>query len=321
MTTTSTLTPVDRTPPSTEKPSYRVFEVVVARVHRLSPGFVRITFRGPDLETFGPAGCDQRIKVVLPRAGRDVRDMDTGADWYSTWSAMPEETRPVLRTYTVRAHRRTELGTEVDVDFVLHGDASAGSGPAAAWAARARPGERIGLVGPDRPGRGQAWGCAWSPGTEGGPFLLAGDETAVPAISAILESLPAGATGIACLEVPHGEDRLALAAPPGVELRWFCREHAAAPHGSLLESGVAAALEELLPHGCRESGVPAEPPEVDVDGSLLWEAPERGQGVFYGWLAGEAGVIKRLRRMLVRDCAVPKSAVAFMGYWRAGRSL
>ncbi len=60
---------------------------------------------------------------------------------------------------------------------------------------------------------------------------------------------------------------------------------------------------------------------MDIDGSLLWEAPEQEQGAFYGWLAGEAGVIKCLRRMLVRDYAVPKSAVAFMGYWRHGRTL
>ncbi len=76
MATTSALTPVERTPASLEKPNYRVFEVAVTRVRRVSPCFVRITFRGPDLDTFGPAGCDQRVKVVLPRAGRGVRELE-----------------------------------------------------------------------------------------------------------------------------------------------------------------------------------------------------------------------------------------------------
>ena len=37
------------------------------------------------------------------------------------------------------------------------------------------------------------------------------------------------------------------------------------------------------------------------------------------WLAGEAGVIRTLRRVLVSDCGMDRWSVAFMGCWRLGR--
>ncbi|NTW42518.1 MAG: siderophore-interacting protein, partial [Cellulomonadaceae bacterium] len=48
-------------------------------------------------------------------------------------------------------------------------------------------------------------------------------------------------------------------------------------------------------------------------------APLRSSTALYAWLAGEAGVIKTLRRHLVTGCGVDRKSVAFMGYWRAGR--
>ena len=79
----------------------------------------------------------------------------------------------------------------------------------------------------------------------------------------------------------------------------------------------------------RERGVVAhvELEDVDVDEGMLWEvpvdetgAPLRADAALYAWLAGEAAVIKTLRRHLVAECGVDRKAVAFMGYWRAGRS-
>jgi NADPH-dependent ferric siderophore reductase len=99
-----------------------------------------------------------------------------------------------------------------------------------------------------------------------------------------------------------------------VDVRWSCRDGAA--HGSLLEPAVDRAAGQLLPEP--ESG--GELDNVDVDDRLLWEVPEApDSGVLYAWLAGEAAVIKRLRRLLVSGYGVPRAAVAFMGYWRAGR--
>jgi len=61
--------------------------------------------------------------------------------------------------------------------------------------------------------------------------------------------------------------------------------------------------------------------DVDVDTGILWEVPEPADvSRFYAWLAGEAAVIKALRRHLVTDCGVDRRSVAFMGYWRQGRA-
>ncbi|MEV0055601.1 siderophore-interacting protein [Saccharopolyspora shandongensis] len=309
--------PGTRTAQLTEhKPVYRTFPVEVARVQRLGPSFVRITFTAECLRSFGAGGHDQRIKLVLPQPGRTLADFPSGADWYQRWLAMPDEIRPNLRTYTVRAYRAESA--ELDVDFVLHGGPGHG-GPASNWAAQARPGDEIGLLGPDRPGTGRMWGCEWAPPAAASHLVLAGDETAVPAVASIVESLPPCARGIVCLEVPEEHDRQDWNLPDGVEVRWFPR-CAGMPHGTLLEEGVAEALNELRPSS---RGDAAEPDDVDVDTTTLWEVPDTpadaaSPDAFYGWLAGEAGVIKRLRRMLVSDYGIPKQAVAFMGYWREG---
>src|SRR5690606_4115426 len=105
------------------------------------------------------------------------------------------------------------------VDFVIH-LAPGASGPASRWAAEARPGDRVVLIGP-RKGV-DFGGLEFQPGAAR-KLLLVGDETAVPAVSAILEQLPVAAEGTAFLEVPVNADILHLTAPPGVEVVWLPR--------------------------------------------------------------------------------------------------
>jgi NADPH-dependent ferric siderophore reductase len=292
-------------------PEYRFFSATVARVERLSPSFLRLTFAGPELTGFGVGGADQRIKLVLSRDGGPVRDLlSDGPGWYQEYCALPDERRPYLRTYTVRA-ARPAVG-EVDVDVVLHGVDDGHAGPAASWAAAAVAGDPVVLLGPDRSGTGRAWGVEWAPPADGTLFL-AGDETAVPAISAIIEALPAGRRTIAVLEVPEAGDVLSLAVPVGVEVRWLVRGTRA--RGEALGPAVHAALCEL---GVARAAAGAEPEDVGLDGGILWEVPDAGADGCYAWLAGEAGMVKALRRRLVRDLGVPRTSVAFMGYWRTG---
>jgi NADPH-dependent ferric siderophore reductase len=296
---------------SVAAPEYRFFSAAVARVQRLSPSFVRLTLAGPELTRFGVGGADQRIKLVISRDGGPVRELlSDGPGWYQEYCALPDEQRPHLRTYTVRA-ARPEQG-EIDVDVVLHGVSDGAPAPAAGWAAAAVAGDPIVLLGPDRPGTGRAWGVEWAPPAEGTLFL-AGDETAVPAISAIVEALAAERRTIAVLEVPEAGDVLSLAVPPGVEVRWLIRGHRA--RGEALGPAVLAALREL---GVAAPAAGQDPEDVDLDGGILWEVPEAGADGCYAWLAGEAGMVKKLRRRLVRDLGVPRTAVAFMGYWRLG---
>ncbi|MGY1843752.1 siderophore-interacting protein [Modestobacter sp. SYSU DS0875] len=292
-------------------PEYRFFPVRVARVQRISPTFLRLTLAGSALTGFGVGGADQRIKLVISRDGAPAEELLTdGPGWYQDYCALPDDRRPHLRTYTVR-DARPELG-EVDVDVVLHGIDDGHAGPAASWAAAAVPGDRVVLLGPDRPGTGRAWGVEWAPPADGTLFL-AGDETAVPAISAIVEALPAGRRTIAVLEVPVAGDVLSLTVPAGVEVRWLVRGGRA--RGEALGPAVHAALCEL---GVAKPTAGQEPEDVDLESGILWEVPEAGADGCYAWLAGEAGMVKKLRRRLVRDLGVPRTSVAFMGYWRIG---
>lgn len=298
-----------------EAPEFCPRPARVVATSRLAPSFVRITFGGEQLAGFGVAGADQRIKVVLPRAGRDLSDVPGDARWQSRLRALPAEIRPVMRTYTVRAFRPARA--ELDVDFVLHGLDGGAPGPMARWAASARVGDEVALVGPDRPGTGTAWGVAWAPPRTATRVLLAGDETAVPAIGAILETLPAHRTGVVLAEVPERGDVPAWAVPDGVAVRWLVRGDTGAPRGVLLEQAVDSALTRLV-------GRAAGPvPLLLDDGAAedrLWDVPEPGasRANLYVWMAGEAGVMRRCRRLTRHDHGLPRSAVACMGYWRQG---
>jgi NADPH-dependent ferric siderophore reductase len=115
----------------------------------------------------------------------------------------------------------------------------------------------------------------------------------------------------ALLEVPEAGDAADVALPAGATLRWLPRDGAA--RGSLL---VPAVHEALCALGI--ASTPAAPPE-EVGDELLWEVPDTDAASgCYAWLAGEAGVVRTLRRHLVGDLGVPRGSVAFMGYWRQG---
>ena len=296
-----------------------VDEVEVVRVELLTPSFVRIELGSPALADFGVDGplWDQRIKLVFPGDSGRVPSF-AGADesWYATWLDIPEGERGHMRTYTVRDVVGSGADTRLVVDFVLH-LAEGATGPASSWAAAARPGDRLVVVAPRR---GDAFGgIEFAPGTAQ-RLLLVGDETAVPAVAAILEQLPAGARGAAFLAVPVSGDALDLDGPVGVEVVWLPRD--GAPLGERLHGAVVAHL-----------GAPVEPSsesDAEVEPNL-WETPtfsSSGEAVdeaggpvhadLYAWIAGESGVVTGLRRHLVRGLGIDRRQVAFMGYWRQG---
>ncbi|GIG86709.1 siderophore-interacting protein [Plantactinospora endophytica] len=304
------------TAPSLVAP-WRLFPAEVARVQRLTPCFLRVTFTGDDFDTFADPGYDQRIKLVFPIPVHGFRHLPDGTDWYPRWRALPTELRNPFRTYTTRAVRREVR--EVDVDIVLHPDGGpyGAHGPAARWALAAAPGDRIVLMGPDHGYLGDHGGREFQPALAGRTLLLAGDETAVPAIAGIVERLPAHSRGEVLLEVPEPADVLDLPAPPLVTVTWLPRS--GATHGSLLVPAVRAAAERLLP---ADGPAPADAPAdaVDVDDEL-WEVPVGlSGGGHYAWLAGESSVIRTLRRHLVSERGLDRESVAFMGYWRLGKA-
>ncbi|MET3141395.1 UNVERIFIED_ORG: NADPH-dependent ferric siderophore reductase [Arthrobacter sp. UYEF2] len=335
------------------EPMTLAFEVIVSSVQELSPNFLRITFGGYSLRDFGVNGdtLDLRIKLMIPSLASDgtqlplpVFEMEQ-AGWYREWLAMDPAVRGSMRTYTVRQSRLDAVYPEIDVDFVMHFDADGHGGPAANWALNAKPGDAITLIGPNSRAA-QCYtaevygGIEWRPGMAQ-RVLLAGDETAIPAISAILESLPSYMSGHALLEVPEAGDFLDLKTDADIDITWLARGAAivrSRPHGELLQQAVRAAVPVPGWVGIKASdaGAGPEPEDVNVDVDILWETPARmetaeieatknpampaGAMPFYAWIAGEAAVIKDMRRYLVRDVGIDRKQVAFMGYWRQGKA-
>jgi NADPH-dependent ferric siderophore reductase len=288
----------------------------VSSVERVSPSFVRITFSGADLADFGTPGrvLDQRIKLVFPAAGASVPRLEASENWYSAWLALPDDERGSMRTYSIRELRVSGEETLLVVDFVLHLAPDA-TGPASRWADAASESDELLVIGPRR-GRKEDGGIEYAPG-DARAILLAGDETAAPAIARILEDVDRDTQGVAFIEIPEDADILPIATPPGVEVRWLPRSGDA--HGTRL---IPAVLDHL------GASAPAVIADVDTE-DPLWETPtfsSLGEAVAAGanhadryfWIAGESGVVTTLRRHLVKDLGVDRSQVAFMGYWRHG---
>ncbi len=326
------------------------FATRVVDVASVGENFKRVTFAGADLAHFGAgdAPLDLRIKLMIPpapvhgaaelehAAGAELPGefsslrpgallaQDEASGWYRRWLALPAEQRGSMRTYTARALRpaghRDNRGAEpeIDIDFVLHLRTEGGrltGGPATVWAAQAQLGDEMLVLGPNSALCDANYGgIEFRPGSAT-RILLAGDETAAPAICSILESLPAGITGHALIEVPNTEDIQGSSTRSGVSVQWLPR--GSHPHGELLASAVRAAV-AIPAAGAVVTG--AEPEDVDVDETILWETATASTQPFYAWLAGEAGTIKELRRYLVRDAGMDRKQVAFMGYWRRGKS-
>lgn len=300
-------------------------EVEVRSVERISPSFVRIELSGPGLAECGTSGSlyDQRMKIVFPNAAGNLPSFaDMDESWWETWTRIPEEERGSIRTYTIRDLARSGAGTRIVVDIVVH-DPGVHSGPGNDWALRAQPGDRLIVIAP-RLGH-EFGGIEWSPGTAS-RLLLAGDETAVPAIRGILRDLPGDAVGAAFVEVPTAEDiQRDVVAPAGVDVTWLPRGDA--PRGASLHAAVIAWLT-----GSAESAPQVSDDEIDPD---LWETPvysSSGEEVadttlvpddtphagLYAWIAGESKVVTGLRRQLVNELGIDRGQVAFMGYWREG---
>lgn len=266
---------------------FRFFELEVLRTRRLGHSFLRVTFGGGSLADFRSGGYDQSLSLFLPPAHEEhtvlpSTDEDT---WFGAWRAMPDADRPVMRSYTVREQRRTPEGVdEVDIDFVLHGDAS----PASRWAGGAATGRRILAIGP---AVAENKSVRFQPPAGTDALVMYADETALPAAAAILDRLASGTRVRAWFEVPHEDDRLVLPTLADAEITWIVREGGAGREERVQRVLDAMRMAEL-------------PPAT---------AP-------YVWLAGEAGTIRAVRRHIVQERSIDRRAVRFTGYWRLGAS-
>lgn len=261
------------TPPaatSATKQSRPQVNLTVLRREQLSPHMVRIVAGGEGFGDFVNNGyADRYVKIVFPQPGVEYPEP---LDLWRIRETMPREQWPFTRTYTLRWV--DQAAHELAIDFVVHGD----EGLAGPWAARAMPGDPLTFTGP---------GGAYNPSPVADWYLLAGDEAALPAIAAVLESLPAGATGLAFLEVDSDADIQQLRAPAGVRITWLTRNGAPAGSGSMLVDAVA------------DADWPAG--RVDV------------------FAHGERGYMKGLRQVLFEQRGLERSQVSLSGYWAKGR--
>ncbi|GEL17449.1 siderophore-interacting protein [Pseudonocardia asaccharolytica] len=229
----------------------RLTSLRVVRTEWLSPRMIRVVAGGADLADFPDTDyTDRHIKIIFPRPGvayPDPLDLDLVRRTFSRsqW--------PRTRTYTVRAIDRA-AGT-MTIDFVHHGD----SGLAGPWAATARPGDRLRLLGP---------GGAYAPRADADWHLLVGDEAALPAIAAALERIPAGVPVSAILQVDGPQEHQDLSSPGDARITWLHRPErlpdavAALPFrpGDVhaFVHGEAGAVKQLRRHLLAERGIPRD---------------------------------------------------------------
>jgi NADPH-dependent ferric siderophore reductase len=178
----------------------------VRRTERLTPHMIRVVAGGPGIVNFADtAYTDRYVKIIFPRPGvtyPEPFDMD------AIRAELPRESWPSTRTYTVRAF---DVGAgELTIDFVHHGD----EGIAGPWAAGARPGDVLRLLGP---------GGAYAPAPDADWHLMIGDEAALPAIGAACERVGSGVPVLALLEVGDPGEQQKLQSPGDVDVRWLYR--------------------------------------------------------------------------------------------------
>lgn len=223
---------------------------------------------------------------------------------------------------------------EIDLDFVCHTEVSSDGvecmGPGATWASLAEKGDRVSILAPLA---GQPLWASWSSGGAE-RIILAVDETAVPAALSILADYAAGEQKPAEIqliaEVPHVTDSLttlwegpyphlpALSELPNLTVNWCAREDA--PRGEGLTVGLRKAL-GLGAWNSKGASITAEPsPDCDGETEVVWTLADDENPQIYIFIAGEASVVKTLRRICVQEASIPKNDVSFMGYWRVGRT-
>lgn len=249
----------------------RRFVTTVVGVRDLTPHMRRITLTAPEFTDFQAYAPDEFFGLLIPPQGQQfvLPKGDSGNVRQVVRDAPPEQ-RPTLRWYTVRRHRPEQ--SEVDVDFVLHGD----TGPGSRWAGAAKPGDQVGF---------HESGAPYIPTERARRQLLIADETGLPAVFAILESLSERQRKVVEVFI-EVEDEQEVHYPEGFErIHWALRK-GLAPGVSLLETLRTA--------------------------SLPWK-------VEYAWACGEGGVMQRVREHLLQERGIPKRAITHSGYWFIGR--
>ncbi|GGC82106.1 siderophore-interacting protein [Chelatococcus reniformis] len=241
-------------------------EMTVRGATQVTPRMRRVVLAG-DAAHFAQGGL--HVRILVPPRGRAPVHPRAGADGRIIWPTGEDVLAP--RVYTVRSID-TARG-EIAIDMVLH----EGSAPGSDWAVNAAPGDRVGLLGPT--------GAWLAPADR---YLIAGDETALPAIARMLEVLPAGAEAVVRIEVADAAEEQPLPTAATIDLAWLHRGDAAAGTTDLLERAVRA---------------------------IPW--PDAATRV-YVWAAAEQAAARGLRAYLGQERGLPPAQRYVGAYWRRG---
>jgi NADPH-dependent ferric siderophore reductase len=214
-------------------------EIRVVDAYDITPHMRRVVVATNDAKHFVEGGM--HVRLLIPPKGREPVWPHTEPDGRIHWPK--GEDALTIRAYTIRS---IDLDRgEMNIDFVVHeGD----NVPGATWAMTARRGDRASLIGP---------GGGGVPAAR--KLVLAGDETALPAIARIAASAPADAELRIFLEVADRLEEQALTSSASADITWLHRNGAAA--------GTTDTLERIL-----RDIVPAADPDT-----FIWAACEQKQ--------------------------------------------
>lgn len=232
--------------PGMRRPPGRLWSLEVVGARDLNPKMRRVSFTGTDIDELAyKPGQDLVLQMAMS-------DGSFGR-----------------RHYTIRRFDRASR--VLDIDFVLHGDSPSGN-----WARAARPGARIDANGP----RGRT---VLNPTADW--HLFTGDETCIPGILAILETLPSHAHAWAFIEITDASDRQPVNCKARLDFEWL------------------------------ERGGPGGPSDFMLNRVKSFKLPP-GQG--HAYIIGETSNVRAQRQdLLMRGMA--KEQIAAEGYWRPGR--
>jgi NADPH-dependent ferric siderophore reductase len=244
-----------------EPPRFR--RVEVRRLEAVTPRLTRVTFGGDELEGMAVDEPAASVRLLVPAPGEEL----TLPVWNGNEFLNADGSRPIIRTFTPRRFDAERL--ELDLEIVVHE-----RGAASDWARGATPGSPAAISGTGR-------GYAVDPAVRS--YLLAGDETAMPAIAQLLESFDPGVSVDVIVEIAEPDARLRFPDHPRCAVEWVVRE--GGPGDALVEAVAGAALGE----------------ETRV------------------WAAGEATAVQRIRRHLFEERGLSRRHATVRGYWKHGR--
>ena len=247
-----------------EPPRFR--RVGVRSKRLLSERMLRIVLGGDELDGFAIESPASSVRLLLPAPGADALEMPT---WTGNQFELATGERAPIRTFTPRAFDAERR--ELTLDVVLHEH-----GAATDWARRTETGDEAAISGPGR---------SETLDPDARSFLLAGDDSAIPAVAQLLEWIGDDRTIDVHIEIAHPDARFELPDHPRATITWHDAAAGATPGSSIVE--VVRHLDEL-------------PDAV--------------------WVAGEAAAVQRLRTHLFDERGRTRKSVTARGYWKLGRS-